>query len=61
MPSVKDSVIDFIKKLPDNLTVEEITYKLCIEERINKAQQQMKDGNYLTHKEAKERLKKWLI
>ena len=58
MPSVKDSVIDFIKKLPDNLTVEEIAYKLCIEERINKAQQQMKDGNYLTHKEAKERLKK---
>ncbi|KKN37833.1 hypothetical protein LCGC14_0759420 [marine sediment metagenome] len=61
MPSVKDSVIDFIKKLPDNLTVEEIAYKLYIDERINKAQQQMKDGNYLTHEEAKERLKKWLI
>jgi len=61
MPSVKDSVIDFIKKLPDNLTVEEIAYKLYIDERINKAQEQMKDGNYLTHEEAKERLKKWLI
>ncbi len=61
MPSVKDSVIDFIKKLPDNLTVEEIAYKLYIDERINKAKEQMKDGNYLTHEEAKERLKKWLI
>ena len=61
MPSVKDSVIDFIKKLPDNLTVEEIAYKLYIDERINKARQQMKDGNYLPHEEAKERLKKWLI
>ena len=39
MPSVKDSVIDFIKKLPDNLTVEEIAYKLYIDERINKAQE----------------------
>ena len=27
MPSVKDSVIDFIKDLPDDLTVEEIAYK----------------------------------
>ena len=61
MPSVKESVIEFIKKLPDNLTVEEIAYKLFIDERINKSQRQMRDGNYLTHEEAKERLKKWLI
>ena len=61
MPSVKDSVIDFVKNLPDDLTVEEIAYKLYLDERINKAQKQMKEGNYLTHEEAKERLKKWLI
>ena len=61
MPSVKDSVIDFVKNLPDDLTVEESAYKLYLDERINKAQKQMKEGNYLTHEEAKERLKKWLI
>ena len=61
MPSVKDIVIDFIKNLPDNLTAEEIAYKIYIDERINKAQKQMKEGHYLTHEEAKERLKKWLI
>jgi len=61
MPSVKDSIIDFIKNLPDDLTVEEIAYKLYLDERISKAQKQMKEGNYLTHEEAKERLKKWLI
>jgi len=61
MPSVKDSVIDFVKNLPDDLTVEEIAYKLYLDERINKAQKQMKEGNYLTHEEAKERLKKWLV
>ncbi len=58
MPSVKNAVIDFIKNLPDDLTVEEIAYKLYLNERINKAQKQMKEGNYLTHEEAKERLKK---
>jgi hypothetical protein len=61
MPSVKNAVIDFIKNLQDDLTVEEIAYKLYLNERINKAQKQMKEGNYLTHEEAKERLKKWLI
>jgi len=35
--------------------------KLYLDERINKVQKQMKEGNYLTHEEAKERLKKWLI
>ena len=49
MPSVKNTVIDFIKNLPDDLTVEEIAYILYLDERINKAQNQMTEGNYLTH------------
>ena len=59
MPSVKNAVIEFIKNLPDELTVEEIAYKLYLDDRINKARRQMKERNYLTHEEAKERLKKW--
>ncbi len=58
--SSKEKVINFIKSLPDGLTVEEITYHLYVNERIIKAQQQIKDGNYHTHEEAKERMKKWL-
>ena len=61
MPSIKDSVIEFIKNFPDNLTVEEIAYKLFIDERINKARRQIEDGNFLTHEDAKKRLKKWMI
>lgn len=58
--STKEKLINFIKSLPDNLTVEEITYRLYVNERIIKAQQQIKNGNFLTHEEAKERMKKWL-
>jgi hypothetical protein len=61
MPTVKEMVINFIKSLPDDLTVEEIAYKIYIDERINKARKQIKEGKYLNHDEAKERLKKWLI
>ena len=60
IPSVKDMLLDFIKNLPDNLTMEEIAYKQYLDKRTNKAQKQMKEGKYLTHQEAKEWLKKWL-
>ena len=58
--SSKDKVLNFIKSLPDDLSVEEITYRLYVNERIIKAQQQIKDGNFLTQEDAKERMKKWL-
>ncbi len=60
MPSAKETAINFIKNLPDNLNIEEIAYKLYLNEKINQAQQQIKDGNYITLEEAKERMKKWL-
>ncbi len=40
--------------------MEDIAYKQYLDKRTNKAQKQMKEGKYLTHQEAKERLKKWL-
>jgi len=58
--SSKEKVLNFIKSLPDDLSVEEITYRLYVNERILKAQQQIEDGNFLTHEDAKERMKKWL-
>ncbi|TFF85472.1 MAG: hypothetical protein EU551_03980 [Promethearchaeota archaeon] len=61
MPTAKEMVINYIKSLPDDLTVEEIAYKIYIDERINKARKQIKEGKYLNHEEAKERLRKWLI
>lgn len=59
--SSKEKVIDFIRALPDDLTVEEITYRLYVNERIQKAQEQIKEGKFHTHEEAKERMKNWLI
>ncbi len=58
--SSKEKILNFIKSLPDDLSVEEITYRLYVNERIFKAQQQIKDGNFLTHEDAKERMKKRL-
>jgi len=61
MTTAKENAIDFIKNLPDNLSVEEIAYKLCVNEKINKAQGQIREGKYISHEEAKEKMKKWLL
>ena len=60
MTTAKENAIDFIKKLPDNLSVEEIAYKLYVNEKINKAQEQIREGKYISHEEVKEKMKKWL-
>ncbi len=60
MTTAKENAIDFIKKLPDNLNVEEIAYKLYVNEKINKAQEQIREGKYISHEEVKEKMKKWL-
>jgi len=60
MTTAKENAIDFIKKLPDNLSVEEIAYKLYVNEKINKAQEQIREGKYISHEEAREKMKKWL-
>jgi len=60
MTTAKENAIDFIKKLPDNLSVEEIAYKLYVNEKINKAQEQIREGKYISHEEVKEKIKKWL-
>ncbi|MFX1259964.1 MAG: hypothetical protein ACFFAN_19110 [Promethearchaeota archaeon] len=60
MPSTKETAIEFIKSLPENLSVEKIAYKLYISEKLNKAQKQMENGNFVSHDEAKERMTKWL-
>ncbi len=58
--TTKDLAIEFIRTLPDNLTIEEIAYRLYFEQKLRNAQQQIRDGNYYTHEQAKEIMKKWL-
>jgi uncharacterized protein YpmS len=60
LTSTKQQIIEFIKSLPEDLSFEEITYRLYLEQRLVKAQQQIKEGKYHTHEEAKEIMKKWL-
>ncbi len=56
----KEIVIESISKLPDEFSIEEIIERLIIIEKIEKGQQQIKEGTINTEEEAKAKLGKWL-
>jgi predicted transcriptional regulator len=56
----KEIVIESISKLPDEFSIEEIIERLIIIEKIEKGQQQIKEGKVNTEEEAKAKLGKWL-
>lgn len=59
--SEKKQVITLIKKLPDDISIEEIMEKLYVKQRILRAQKEISDGKFLTEEQFKENFKKWLI
>jgi predicted transcriptional regulator len=56
----KEIVFESISKLPDEFSIEEIIERLIIIEKIEKGQQQIKEGKVNTQEEAKAKLGKWL-
>jgi len=60
MATQKENIIQMIKDLPDDISLEDIIEVLYIRQRIEKGLKDSKEGNLYTHEEAKERLEKWL-
>ena len=57
---IKDEVISLIQKLPDNSSLEDIMEYLYVKQKILKGRKQLETGQFYTHEEAKEMIKKWL-
>ncbi len=60
MATEKDSIIEMIKSLPNNVSMEDIIEAIYVRKKIEKGLKDSEEGNIFTHKEAKERLAKWL-
>jgi hypothetical protein len=58
--SSKQKIKGFIDSLPDNLTADEIIYRLYLEQKLLKSEQQIHEGKTHSHEEVKEIVKKWL-
>jgi predicted transcriptional regulator len=56
MTDVKEQAINLIKDLPENVTWNDIMYKLYVREKIEKAIEEADKGNLIPHEEVKKRL-----
>ena len=55
MKTLKQNVEQMIRSLPDDSTVEDIQYHLYVLDKIQKGQQAIRDGQGISHEEAKAR------
>jgi hypothetical protein len=58
--SEKDLVIEMIRQLPDNSTVDDIFEELYFRMQVDKGLKELDDGKGIDHSAVKQRLSRWL-
>jgi predicted transcriptional regulator len=58
--SAKEAVLEMIRKMPDDVTEEDILYELYVRQRIKEGLRQLDAGEGIPHEEAMKRLSRWL-
>ncbi len=56
----KLQVLDTVKNLPDEFSLDELVERLIVLDAIEKGMQQVKEGKVVTSEEAHKRFEKWL-
>ena len=59
--TVKETAQQIIAGLPDDVTWDEIQYRLYLKEMIDEAEAEIVAGNVVSHEEVEESLAKWLM
>ena len=60
MHSAKAEVIEILKGLPDNSTLEEIQYHLYVRQKIERGITDIEEGRTFTQEDMERRMEKWL-
>ena len=60
MGRVKRVVLDLVKKLPDDCTLEDVQHELYVRQKIERSMQAAVEGRTHSHGQVKKRLSKWL-
>ena len=58
--TLKDDVIELIRRLPENVTLPDIMEELYVRQKIERGLAQLDNGQGLTTEEARQRLRRWL-
>jgi predicted transcriptional regulator len=60
MSSVKRAVLDLVKTLPDDCTLEDVQYQLYVRQKVDRSMKAVAAGRVRSHEQVKKRLAKWL-
>jgi hypothetical protein len=58
--TTKESVLQAIQELPDDVTLEEIMDAVLLRIKVERGRRQIRDGEGIPHDQVRERLSKWL-
>ena len=57
---VKEQVIDLVRNLPDEVTVDDIMRELYFKIQVDKGLKELDEGEGIPHEEVERRLSRWL-
>ena len=60
MSSVKRAVLDLVRTLPDDCTLEDVQYQLYVRQKVERSMEAAAAGRVHSHGQVKKRLSKWL-
>lgn len=59
MSPIKQRVIELVKALPDDCTIEDVQYHLYVREKVEKGMQAIARGDVIPQEQAEKRVKAW--
>ncbi len=60
MQTIKEQVIESIKKLPDDANYDDIMESIYVQQMITKGIEQLDKGEFISHEDVKEKFREWL-
>jgi hypothetical protein len=58
--STKESVIELIRRLPDDVSLADIMAELYFRQKVDQGLRELDEGKGIPHDQARDRLQKWL-
>ena len=57
---IKQEIISMINNLPDECDYDDIMAEIYFKQKVDQGLKDIKDGNVISHEDAKKRLSKWI-
>ena len=61
MPSPKQAVLDLVRDLPEDASLEDIQYHLYVLQRVEKGLEEIERGKLVPEDEMEKRFGKWIV